>query len=64
MPLDADAMVRAIRQAVAQEHDIRVHAAVLLKAGSLPKTSSGKVQRHLCQASFPTARWPARRRSA
>jgi len=51
-PLNAEAMIRAIRQAVAEEHDVRVHAAVLLKAGSLPKTSSGKVQRSLCQANF------------
>jgi len=50
--LNAEAMIRAIRQAVAEEHDVRVHAAVLLKAGSLPKTPSGKVQRKVCQASF------------
>jgi hypothetical protein len=29
-----------------------VHAAVLLRAGSLPKTPSGKVQRNACQLSF------------
>jgi len=45
-------VVRALRRAVAEEHDVRVHAAVLLKAGSLPKTPSGKVQRNVCQASF------------
>ncbi|HVB80873.1 MAG TPA: fatty acyl-AMP ligase [Candidatus Binataceae bacterium] len=50
--LDVGAMVRAIRRAVAEEHDVRVHAAVLLRAGSLPKTPSGKVQRNACQASF------------
>lgn len=50
--LNAEAMVRAIRRAVAEEHDVRVHAAVLLKAGSLPKTPSGKVQRNVCQAGF------------
>ena len=51
-PLDVEAMVRAIRRAVAEEHDVRVHAAVLLRAGSLPRTPSGKVQRSVCQASF------------
>ena len=50
--LDATAMVRAIRRAVAEEHDVRVHVALLLKAGSLPKTPSGKIQRKVCQASF------------
>ena len=51
-PLNAEAMIRAIRQAVAEEHDVRVYTAVLLKAGSLPKTSSGKVQRSVCQANY------------
>ena len=40
----------AIRQAVSQEHDLAVSAIVLLKAGSIPKTSSGKIQRHACQS--------------
>lgn len=50
--LNAEAMILAIRQAVAEEHDVRVHAAVLLRTGGLPKTPSGKIQRKLCQASF------------
>jgi acyl-CoA synthetase (AMP-forming)/AMP-acid ligase II len=51
-PLDVEAVVRAIRRAVAEEHDVRVHTVVLLRAGRIPKTTSGKVQRHACQASF------------
>ena len=51
-PLDADVVVRAIRRAVAEEHDARVHAVVLLRAGRIPKTTSGKVQRHACQVGF------------
>jgi amino acid adenylation domain-containing protein len=35
----------AIRQAVAEEHEIQVYAVVLIKAGTIPKTSSGKIQR-------------------
>ncbi len=50
--LDADAMTRAIRRAVAEDHDVRVHAVVLLKAGSIARTPSGKVQRRQCQTSF------------
>lgn len=50
--LDVEAVVRAIRRAVAEEHDVRVHTAVLLQAGHIPKTTSGKVQRYVCQASF------------
>jgi acyl-CoA synthetase (AMP-forming)/AMP-acid ligase II len=51
-PLDVDAVVRAIRRAVAEEHDMRVHAVVLLRAGSIARTPSGKVQRRICKASF------------
>ncbi|MGB7438453.1 MAG: fatty acyl-AMP ligase [Candidatus Acidiferrum sp.] len=52
VPLDVEAVVRAIRRAVAEEHDVRVHTVVLLRAGCIPMTTSGKVQRHACQASF------------
>ena len=52
LPLDVDAVVRAIRRSVAEEHDVRVHTAVLLRAGRIPRTTSGKVQRHACQAGF------------
>ena len=52
LPLEVEAVVRAIRRAVAEEHDVRVHKVVLLRAGRIPKTTSGKVQRHACQASF------------
>ena len=51
-PADLDAVSRAIRRAVAEEHDVRVHAVVLLKAGSIPKTPSGKAQRRVCEARF------------
>jgi acyl-CoA synthetase (AMP-forming)/AMP-acid ligase II len=52
LPLDTEAVVRAIRRAVAEAHDARVHSVVLLRAGRIPMTTSGKVQRHACQASF------------
>lgn len=51
-PADLDAVVRVIRRAVAEEHDVRVHAVVLLRAGGIPRTPSGKVQRRLCEARF------------
>jgi len=52
LPLDVEVVVRAIRRAVAEEHDVRVNTVVLLRAGRIPKTTSGKVQRHACQVSF------------
>jgi acyl-CoA synthetase (AMP-forming)/AMP-acid ligase II len=42
----------AIRRAIAEVHDLQVHAVVLLKPGSLPKTSSGKIQRRACRQAF------------
>ncbi len=51
-PADLDAVARTIRRAVAQEHDVRVHEVVLLRAGGIPKTPSGKIQRRVCEARF------------
>ena len=51
-PLPTSAVVRAIRRAIAQVHDVQVYAVALLKTGSIPKTSSGKIQRHVCRALF------------
>jgi acyl-CoA synthetase (AMP-forming)/AMP-acid ligase II len=42
----------AIRLAVAREHELEVYAVVLIRAGTLPKTSSGKIQRRLCRSKF------------
>src|SRR5208337_5321783 len=50
--LDAEAVIGAIRQSVSREHEIHAYAVVLLKTSSLPKTTSGKVQRHLCREHF------------
>src|SRR5262249_34007705 len=41
-----------IRQAVAERHELRVHDVQFLEPGSLPRTSSGKVQRHACRAGY------------
>jgi acyl-CoA synthetase (AMP-forming)/AMP-acid ligase II len=50
--LDLEVVRRDIRQAVTAAHGIQVHAVVLLKHGSLPMTSSGKIQRHACRAAY------------
>lgn len=49
--LDINQVVEAIRKALAEEL-LEVYAVVLLKTGSIPKTSSGKVKRHACRAKF------------
>jgi acyl transferase domain-containing protein/acyl-CoA synthetase (AMP-forming)/AMP-acid ligase II/pimeloyl-ACP methyl ester carboxylesterase/acyl carrier protein len=50
--LDVDAVTSEIRKAIVQNHEIQTHAVVLLKTGSIPKTSSGKIQRHACKKGF------------
>ncbi|MEU6238287.1 AMP-binding protein, partial [Kitasatospora sp. NPDC047058] len=46
------ALARAVREAVAEAHGVRPAAVVLIRAATLPRTSSGKVQRHVCAASY------------
>ena len=41
-----------IKRAVIAEHDIPPDAVVLVRHNSVPKTSSGKVQRHACRQQF------------
>lgn len=55
--LDLEATIGAIRQAVAENHELQVYAVVLLKPGHLPKTSSGKIKRHACRATFLDRSW-------
>ena len=49
---DHEEILSAIRQAVAEEHEAQLYAIVIVKAGSVPKTSSGKVQRRACRQMF------------
>ncbi|ARA93389.1 hypothetical protein AWN76_009625 [Rhodothermaceae bacterium RA] len=50
--LDVEAVIGAIRRAVSEEHELHAHTVVLLKTGSLPKTTSGKIQRRACHAAL------------
>ena len=52
--LDVQEVVGSIRQAVVTQHGLDIFAAVLVKTGSIPKTSSGKIRRHACRAEFLT----------
>ena len=49
---DMQALAADICEAVAEEHQVQVHAIALIKPGTIPKTSSGKIQRHACRAAF------------
>ncbi|MCC6498806.1 MAG: amino acid adenylation domain-containing protein [Anaerolineales bacterium] len=49
---DVNEVASAIRQAVAEKHDLQVFAIALVKPMSIPKTSSGKIQRRATKADF------------
>lgn len=65
--LNPEEVFSAIRRAVADAHELQLDGIVLLKTSSLPKTSSGKVQRHACCKGFlngtlsEVARWTSSR---
>ncbi|MGI9427152.1 MAG: aminotransferase class I/II-fold pyridoxal phosphate-dependent enzyme, partial [Bythopirellula sp.] len=50
--LDFPAIIEAIRKKVSGTHELPVAAIVLIKTRSIPKTSSGKVQRHACRDGY------------
>jgi acyl-CoA synthetase (AMP-forming)/AMP-acid ligase II len=50
--LNVEQVIAGIREAVSTRHGLQVHAIELIKPCSLPKTSSGKVQRSRCRAKF------------
>ena len=49
---ELEPVIEAIRREVATEFELPVEAIVLIKAGSIPKTSSGKIQRYACRQGF------------
>ena len=42
----------AVCAALVEEHEVRPFAVSFIRAGTAPKTSSGKIQRHLCRRLF------------
>ncbi len=57
--VDTDALLELIRQTLAEEFEVQPYAILLVKAGSVPKTSSGKVQRIECRIRFETGAFEA-----
>jgi acyl-CoA synthetase (AMP-forming)/AMP-acid ligase II len=55
-----------IRRQIAEDHDVQLCSVTLVAAGSLPRTTSGKLQRFLCRRAFATGtldvlgQWTAR----
>ena len=44
--------LRAIREAIADQFELRAHAVVLIQHGTILKTTSGKIQRAACRKAF------------
>ena len=42
---DPDRLARSIAQTILEQHEIQAHRVVLIRPGSLPKTTSGKIRR-------------------
>lgn len=53
---DLKEIKEVICQAVAEEHELQVYAIALIKAGTILKTSSGKLQRRAIKAAFEKGR--------
>lgn len=50
--VDLKALLKSVRRAVAEKHNLPIHHVIFLKPKSIPKTSSGKVQRHACRNGY------------
>ncbi|NOK63910.1 MAG: type I polyketide synthase [Chloroflexi bacterium AL-W] len=50
--IDKTALLQSIRRSIAEQHNLPVHEVVFIRLGSIPKTSSGKIQRRACREQF------------
>ena len=50
--VDADKIVTEVRRVVSKEHGLALHGVALIEPRSLPKTSSGKIQRLACRDAY------------
>ena len=50
--LDVAAIAQALRRVLAEDHGLQLDALVLIRPMTIPKTSSGKIQRHACKLQF------------
>jgi acyl-CoA synthetase (AMP-forming)/AMP-acid ligase II len=51
-PIDSTRLTGDVTEAVAARHGVRVDAVVLVRPGSVPKTSSGKLRRSACRSLY------------
>jgi acyl-CoA synthetase (AMP-forming)/AMP-acid ligase II len=56
--LDLEEVAISVREAIAQEFDVRTHTVALVRRGAVLKTSSGKIQRRACRQALLTGAMP------
>ncbi len=49
---ELDALIKLISRNIVAGHELQAFAIVLIRKGTIPKTSSGKIQRHACRDAF------------
>jgi len=50
--IDIEEVLASIREAITREHEIAAREIVLIRTGTLPQTTSGKIQRNLARQMF------------
>jgi len=50
--IDGEEIIASIREAITREHDVAAHEIVLIRTGTLPQTTSGKIQRNLARQMY------------
>jgi acyl-CoA synthetase (AMP-forming)/AMP-acid ligase II len=55
--LDGNLIIRQVRRAINEQHGLHATEIMLVRPGSILKTSSGKVQRHACKDAFIAGRF-------
>ena len=50
--VDLQEVSRSVRRAILSAHELTADAVVLVRSGALPKTTSGKLQRHACREQY------------
>ena len=60
--INQEEVKRSIRKCVAEQHELEAYEVLLMPAGTIPRTTSGKLQRHACKKLLETAIFNSSRR--
>jgi FkbH-like protein len=55
--VDTEAIFAAMRAAIAEDHGVMLHAAILVRRGAIQRTTSGKIQRAQCRNLYLNDEW-------